>query len=173
MKYKNYWKDICRIHLLTKHYLLIAEEMSADGEMFLQPLKEHRDAYDHIIRVYAAQSGMSRPDNLEHYIKSNLSKAIGHEYRAFFDTADWLSMICRDIINNVLKGTTVEEIERKYSHYKELKEFLLKLPEMIAEQREHKDIGSDLLTEVDQYAELLDRLIQYYKDLVEVFEIER
>ena len=53
MKFEEFWIDICKIHLFTKHYLLLAEELSEEGELFLQPLKEHRDAYDHVVRVYA------------------------------------------------------------------------------------------------------------------------
>lgn len=171
MKFEHYWEDICRIHLLTKHYLLLAEEMSTGGEMFLQPLKEHRDAYDHIIRVYAAKNGINKPEQREQYMKSNMSKAIGHEYRAFFDTADWLSLICRDKINRMLEGKRAEDIERRYSGYKELRVFLLDLPGQIAEQRERKDVGSDLLEEVDRYVDILDRLIQYCRELSLAIEV--
>ena len=38
----QYWKEISKNHLLTKHYLLLAEEKGE--EIFIQPIKEHRDA---------------------------------------------------------------------------------------------------------------------------------
>ncbi len=88
MKLEHYWEDICRIHLLTKHYLLLAED-----------------------------------------------------------------------------------IENRYSRYKELKTFLLDLPGQIAEQRERKDVGSDLLEEVDRYVDILDRLIQYCRELSLAMEV--
>lgn len=121
MSYKNYWDDICKIHLFTKHYLLLAEEMSVDGDLFLQPLKEHRDAYDHIIRVYAALGKKINVDNADEYMKNNMSKALGHEYRAFFDTADWLTLICRERINDLLAEKSREEVVKKYSNYSNLK----------------------------------------------------
>lgn len=171
MKYDDYWKSICEIHLLTKHYLLLAEEMCDEGDLFLQPLKEHRDAYDHIIRVYAAKEAISSPENPEEYMKSNMSKAIGHEYRAFFDTADWLSFICRKKINALLAGKKREEIIAKYSGYDELKVMLLALPGQIAEQREHKDVGNnDMLTEVNKYALILNSLIQKWGELYMAFD---
>lgn len=170
MKYDDYWKNICEIHLLTKHYLLLAEEMCDEGDLFLQPLKEHRDAYDHIIRVYAAKETISSPDNPEEYMRSNMSKAIGHEYRAFFDTADWLSLICRRKINVLLAGKKSEEIRAKYSKYDELKELLLSLPGQIAEQREHKDVGNDMLAEVNKYASILDSLVQKWGELYMAFD---
>ncbi len=83
MKFEEFWIDICKIHLFTKHYLLLAEELSEEGELFLQPLKEHRDAYDHVVRVYAVQNHISELDNPDVYMQKNMSKALGHEYRAF------------------------------------------------------------------------------------------
>ena len=54
MDLSSHWKQLCELHSRTKHYLLIAEELSEEGDVFLQPLKEHRDAYDHIIRAQSA-----------------------------------------------------------------------------------------------------------------------
>ena len=51
-KFKTYWDNICKIYFLTKHYLILSEEISDDFDTFLQPIKEHRDAFDHIARVY-------------------------------------------------------------------------------------------------------------------------
>ena len=82
---EHYWRQISNIHLLTKHYLLIAEEI--DERAFIQPLKEHRDAYDHIIRIYGIDFTEKKAANLKQYKESNMKKALGHEYRAFFDTA--------------------------------------------------------------------------------------
>ncbi len=168
-KLEDSWIRICNIHLLTKHYLLIAEEMNADGDMFLQPLKEHRDAYDHIIRVYAVLIGKNKQDNPEEYIKKNMSKAEGHEYRAFFDTADWISIICREKIYNILDKYGMDVVKDKYQNYDELKGFLAELPQKIAEQREKKDIGRSSFDVADSYMEILDKLIEYWKELSLVF----
>lgn len=173
MKFEEYWNDICKIHLFTKHYLLLAEELATEGDLFLQPLKEHRDAYDHVIRVYATQKGINKVKNPDSYMQKNMSKALGHEYRAFFDTADWLTLICREKINSLLCGKSREEIEKKYLNYKELKKMLLELPNEIAQLRENKDVGKDnisLLDEVDQYVKILDKLLLYYNELVIAIE---
>lgn len=173
MKFEEYWDDICKIHLFTKHYSLLAEELSVEGELFLQPLKEHRDAYDHVIRVYATKNRINEVDDVDAYMQKNMSKALGHEYRAFFDTADWLTLICRERINKLLQGETRADIERKYPGYKELKKMLLSLPDEIAQLRENKDIGKEsttVLDEVDQYVKILDKLLRYYKELVIAIE---
>lgn len=48
------WKKIYQLHQKTKIYLLTAEEISENGDALIQPLKEHRDAYDHIVRIFAS-----------------------------------------------------------------------------------------------------------------------
>lgn len=168
MGFEDYWNEICKIHLFTKHYLLIAEELSVEGDLFLQPLKEHRDAYDHIIRVYATKIGLNNPTNSDIYMKKNMSKALGHEYRAFFDMADWFTLICRERTNKLLANISRIKIDELYPEYKQLKRMLLELPEEIANLRENKDIGKNdgsLLVEVDNYVKILDKLLYHYKRL--------
>lgn len=75
--------------------MLIAEEIAEKGEIFIQPLKEQRDAFDHLMRcygVYFSHQETVGGENLEKYVLINLDKACGHIYRAFFDTADWLTL---------------------------------------------------------------------------------
>lgn len=175
MVYKDYWDDICKIHLFTKHYLLLAEEMSIEGDLFLQPLKEHRDAYDHIIRVYVALGKKIHVENADEYMKNNMSKALGHEYRAFFDTADWLTLICRERINNLLEGKSREDVEKKYSNYTNFKKMLINLPKEIASLRERKDVGKtskSFMSDIDKYVEILDKLLDYYTELTEAIDID-
>ena len=50
---KNLIDQMVSVHLYTKKYLLVAEEVAEEGELFLQPLKEHRDAFDHLMRCYS------------------------------------------------------------------------------------------------------------------------
>ena len=76
------------LHIYTKKYLLIAEEIAEKGEIFIQPLKEQRDAFDHLMRcygVYFSHQETVGGENLEKYVLINLDKACGHIYRAFFD----------------------------------------------------------------------------------------
>lgn len=170
----EYWKDICNLHLLTKHYALIAEELALNSETFLQPMKEHRDAYDHIIRVYSAKIGIyDTLDAKEAYMLGNMSKALGHEYRAFFDTADWISIIIKERLNGLLDGKNKEELKAVYPDYPEFKKRLLDLPEKIASIRENKDIGKgskSIYDEVLAYQEVLDSLISDYKELALVID---
>lgn len=165
----QYWKEISKIHLLTKHYLLLAEEIGE--EIFIQPLKEHRDAYDHIIRIYGMELSNKKIENPKQYKISNMKKALGHEYRAFFDTADWLSLICRKKIRMLLEGKNSVDIEKKLPEYPQIKERLFKIPQEIAELRKEKDIGDSIgiIREVDSYSLVLDEVLEYYHIFYDLF----
>lgn len=96
----HYLSEMSQVHMYTKHYLLIAEELSEEGVAFLKPLKEHRDAYDHFSRIFALTLNENNSlDDAKSYILDNVKKAFGHEYRAFFDMADWFTYICRKYIS--------------------------------------------------------------------------
>ena len=158
------------IHVKTKHYLLIAEELSLEGVAFLQPLKEHRDAYDHLMRIFALHRREELPKNfkIDFYITDNLKKAYGHAYRAFFDTADWLTFICRRYIRSSLSNLKIRKKYEDAGHsFSEAKKLINEVPWQIAQYRENKDISDDkkAIKEVEQYTETLDHLLQIYKDI--------
>lgn len=165
----KYWETICAVHFLTKHYQLIGEEFATDNDLFLQPMKEHRDAYDHIIRVYGYKMNDDVIDNIDDYRSQNFDKALGHEYRAFFDMADWLSIICRKGIRLLVENKSKEEILKVYPQYENIKRDLLTISENIALIREGKDVAKNMLSQVEEYREILDRLLQAYKDLSKIF----
>lgn len=171
-KLKPYWKSICQIYFLTKHYLLIAEELSEDFDTFLQPVKEHRDAFDHVARVYGIGELEKQPNNVEKYQIENLKKAIGHTYRAFFDTADWLSYVCRKEIRKILSQYSREQILNQYPNYDSVKNMLIAVPKQIADIRSTKDLSDDeslLIDEVRKYSDILDQLIEVHSEICKIF----
>lgn len=168
--------DICKcldimseIHSYTKTCIILAEELSEEGDTFLQPLKEHRDAYDHLMRVFALPFKVGHKDadtNFSNYIAENINKALGHEYRAFFDAADWLTFICRKKIREQLSLRSIKKrYKEKYSDYSETQKFINSLPFSIATYRDDKDVskGEDILGEVLLYKETIDKLISIYQ----------
>ncbi len=171
-KLQIYWENICKIYFLTKHYLLLAEELSEDFDTFLQPLKEHRDAFDHIARVYGYNMLNREITNIDNYQQENMRKAIGHTYRAFFDTADWLSYTLRKKIRETISTHTKDEIVSKFSSYESAKAFLKDVPEKIANIRSNKDLSDDesvLAKEVEEYSKLLDELLELYGKIYDAF----
>lgn len=171
MDLSTQWKRLYALHSRTKHYLLIAEELCEEGDVFLQPLKEHRDAYDHIIRAQGAafREDLSEAERTA-YTEKNMDKAYGHEYRAFFDTADWLSYICRRYIRRTLKAQKSKDISA-FEDYENIKILVNDIPLKIAKLREGKDIAiapkeqEDLVkigTLAESYCTVLDSLIDAY-----------
>ena len=127
-KINHYLNEISQVHMYTKHYLLIAEELSDDGMTFLQPLKEHRDAYDHISRIFALSlNDNNRSYNEEEYILDNIRKAFGHEYRAFFDMADWFTYICRKYIREELSFNIKRKKYQEKFDYESTRDFINQL----------------------------------------------
>lgn len=171
-KWSRYWDNICEIYFLTKHYLLLAEELSEDFDTVFQPVKEHRDAFDHVARVYGYKLLKDDIKDIESYRSANMRKAVGHAYRAFFDTADFLSYVCRRKIRELLQGKSREEIIQKYPQYEDSRRLLNELPEKIAKIRENKDVSDDeceLVKEVEEYRIILDDLLKIYKTINRIF----
>lgn len=169
-KFEKEIKEIVVIHNFTKHYILLGEELSDDFETYLQPVKEFRDAYEHIVRVFTKCIGLGDAGSnmkKEEYVQKNLSKALGHEYRAFFDVADWFSIICRKRIYDMVQGYTYEQLCNKYPKYPEMKNRLYLISEEIATIRDKKDISSNIFDEVNHYQYALVELLGYYRDLVQ------
>lgn len=163
------------LHRLTKHYLLIAEELSEDGFTFLQPLKEHRDAYEHLVRVFAlsTKNDIETDFDSKAYIEKNINKAFGHEYRAFFDAADWLTFACRSFVRKKLSLLTIKKAyisKYKEEGYQVAKNLINSVPFEIAKYREKKDVGNNnaLLNEVYEYQKTLEKLITLYKNICDL-----
>lgn len=162
----HYFDKMSQIHMYTKHYLLITEEISEEGITFLQPLKEHRDAYDHLMRIYAIPIKVNKDIDVEKYVLDNVKKAFGHEYRAFFDTADWFTYICRKYIREELSfGAKKKKYKEVYADFENVKSFINEVPFLISKYREEKDISNHelILNEVLDYKETMDKLLTIYK----------
>ena len=161
------WQLLCSVHKLTKHYTLLAEEYSIKMSAYIQPMKEHRDAYDHLIRANDVYYGHQNEKDFD-YVLSQLDKAIGHEYRAFYDTLDYLSIILRENLSESLKYFSYTQIINVYPEYENIKKQLLLLPQEIARHREEKDIGNENRIVIAQkYGKIIDELICCYQKIVE------
>ncbi len=163
------WEKICIIHQKTKELWLLSEEFSRskatdlirDLSTFLQPINELKNALEHIIRTQSFELKLHETKEPE-YVLKNLRKALGHEYRAFFDTADYFSMIVRNDIFHMLIPYSSEIITRVMSdYYQAIKNRIIEISNGIAEIRMHKDIGQEgfLIEPTDNYTELIKELL--------------
>lgn len=90
------WKKIYQLHQKTKIYLLTAEEISENGDALIQPLKEHRDAYDHIVRIFASTT-KKVPEGYDYYSyisKETLRKHMDMSIVLFLIRQTGLHTIC-------------------------------------------------------------------------------
>lgn len=162
------WKKIYQLHQKTKIYLLTAEEISENGDALIQPLKEHRDAYGHIVRIFASTT-KKVPEGYDYYsyIKGNLEKAYGHEYRAFFDTADWLAYNLRHNLRERINAIPYNKRNQLIPNCKETIKLLNQYPFEISNLRNDKDIvkESDSDETIKEYENLLRQLIKLYKEI--------
>lgn len=171
-------EQMVSVHFYTKKYLLIAEEIAEQGELFLQPLKEHRDAFDHMMRCYGVflvEDDSMSEEKKQEYIQKNLEKAFGHVYRAFFDTADWLTYILRKFIRIKLKDAGDEICKQNFDNYAQIKKTINEVPFKVAELRGSKDIAklnnqseNSVIKEVKEYIDIIEELIKLRECVISV-----
>lgn len=152
------WEQIVQIHNEAKTLFILAEEMEhARFQSFLPPILEQRHALEHIIRAKADECG-SEPN--QEYQRENLKKALGHEYRSYFDCADWLAVILRDDILTTLRPYDSEHIQDAIpEYYSDLRPQLERIAHKVAQIRAAKDVaGNSIIEGVEQYKEVIRAL---------------
>jgi len=148
------WRQIVQVHNRGKQLFILAEEMDSRFETFLQPLQELKHALEHIIRARASELGLTEGGNPD-YVEESLQKALGHEYRAFFDVADWLGVaVLREKALEQMTRYSPDCISRYFREwYDTVRPRLEKANIEIARIRTDKDVarGSDVIPEVEKY----------------------
>ena len=131
---------------------------------------ELRHALEHVIRAQAVLAGMGGKDTDGDYVLHSFDKAIGHEYRAFFDAADWLSVSIRQRITKTLarfSNRCVDAVLPDY--YKQLRPEIDQICRKIAEIRGAKDIArntnSDIDDKIGKSAEAIEE-VDKYRDVI-------
>ncbi len=162
---------VVEVYLHTKALILDAEEFDVGFRSFLQPKLELVNALEHIMRIEARklrilESGRKDEppaDGVSGYTQGNVDKALGHVYRAFFDTADWFAIRIREKIQQGMSGYShvcISTVAPEY--YRVIRPKLEQAAKDIAAIRKNKDVsGDDILEEVERYTEVLRELREY------------
>lgn len=162
----TFWKNFIYIYTITKELYILAEEYDDEFSSFIQPIKEQRDALEHIVRSYSRMGNevtdLSKED--EEYIRNNLSKATGHIFRAFFDCADVLSISLREKLSRQLKKFSYSQIISIWPEYESERLKLVDMPKKIASMRQKKDIAKDedIVQMVNEYKKNIDTMFDIY-----------
>ena len=159
--HEEQWQKIVVVHNTSKSYFLWCEENGIQLKSFLQPNNELKNAWEHIVRAKAIELGIKKSDNPK-YVEESLNDALAHEYRAFFDICDWLSMTLRKKVIDQLGNYAPETITTVIpDYYSRIRPTLDRACNEIARIRGSKDIAqSDILNHVTAYDAILKELIK-------------
>ncbi|MBQ4052123.1 MAG: hypothetical protein IJD09_00520 [Clostridia bacterium] len=165
---KNFWCDFCKLHKELKRIYILSEEHSKDFSCILQPIKEQRDALEHVVRAYCKIIDKSASDNVS-YIEKNLSKAKGHLYRAYYDTADIFTIILREKISDYLSLFSYNQIISVWDKdvYDKERKYLIRVNKEIAELR----IKKDVIEKEDEREEIFSQYHAIISHLFELYEL--
>ena len=159
------WKLIAEVHQHTKELLTLAEEISPGLKSFIPPVKEQRDALEHIIRAKAYELDLKKVDN-QNYVEDQIDKTLGHIYRAFFDAADYFCILMRKRIRNAVTQYDSEIIKTVLpNYYSEIRPKLENINLEISKIRQSKDIAKKegLIDEVEKYRQTTLELYEHAK----------
>ncbi len=159
-----------------KELELYVQEESKDLEFFLQPFAEQMRGLDHFMRAVnkglfrrsttsSADRGKLDDDN---YIDGNLMRSRSHFVRAFFDIADFCSLVMREKIRDLLaehsNACITATIPRYYS---DIRPDLDRFAVDVAGYRAGKDvISDDCISVVRAYRARLDGLVDVTRSIL-------
>lgn len=161
------WEHLVKIHFLTKGLILRAEELEFwDHKTYIQPIREERDAFEHVCRGVADYLGLKSPKTGGDYLSSTLEAARKHTVRAFFDAADWYGSVLRTGIRTRLSPYSSQTIRSAIPDY--FTGLMLRIDEIIdriVQCREEKDASDEPGTyqEAKTYADLVLELEGVYR----------
>jgi len=164
------WSKVVQLHQYTKSLILLAEEHELEEwKTFLHPVLEQRDALNHICIAIGGEIDIP-PNPKAGYIDDSLDKALAHLYRAFFDTADWIGIILREKIIEVVKPYDNECITAVApEYYERIRPDLEQLNSNLAKLRNSKDECTDssvMISQAENYTQKIEKLLKDYKLLI-------
>lgn len=154
--------NLLKTYQESKKLFTRAEEVLIEMQFFIAPMLEHRDALDHIMRyMEMRQAGLSQQ------ALNELNKALGHEIRAYFDTADFVCVTVRQYIASSMKSISKRKVERIWSDYLKIREKVLKVSEEIAEIRITRKGTMEC---IEKYKVVLDEIFEIYSEYISKIE---
>jgi len=158
-------KKICELYAIVKEAILYSDEIDESKKTNLNITNELRNAFDHLMRVHAAETGVNAKVGKD-YIETNIEKCYGHIYRAGYDTFDMLCITLRFEISKIMAQFSNDTIKTVFPEYfKIVRIDLHKLDKAIANVKMEKDVGNPNHRNFTKYAEISMRLRKHY-DLV-------
>ena len=135
-------KQITQLYGKVKELIIFCEENHEEFKSNLHVVKELRDAFDHLMRVFAVKLDIKKEKD-ENYIQINLDKVFGHVYRAGYDTLDYATLILRDKINKEVINFSSSAIQSAIpTYYSEVRPTVESITSDIIKLRINKDVAT-------------------------------
>lgn len=157
---KKYQKDLYEVYMAYKKLFIEAEDILEPMKFFLAPMIEHRDALDHIMRYFDE-------DKVSEKMVKELDKALAHELRAYFDTADFVCITVRSEISNSLHHVSTRKIKKQWNEYSETKSWIVSISEKISKIRQERNASVESMR---RYQDIMDEVLKVYKHYVAEIE---
>lgn len=172
--FQKFWEKYNYVYNKQKELCILSEEYDNELCTFVQPIKEQKDSLDHITRAYKDYyDSISCKNSADAKIEDNLDKALGHIFRAYYDTADFLSIVIRRTLSMHLQQFTYKQIITVWREYEDNRRWLVTFPTLMAGLRNNKGINSsfnDIKEKVDAYYEPIEHLFELFNTfMLEVY----
>ena len=154
--------NIYNLYKDCKELIIKCEELLPQMKLFVAPLLEHRDAFDHVMLALHNKEQRGYVDI------DNLKSAYGHETRAFFDIADYAFIKTREYINKALKRVSNRKINKVWPEYKSIKAQVYNWSMKIAEIRSQRTATTE---SVERYKEeIIPSIFSILEDFIKNIE---
>lgn len=162
-------RKLADLYAQAKVLILYSEEIDPGARSNVQVIKELRDANDHLMRVLAARLSATPPTGASElgYCEKNLDKAIGHVYRAAFDSLDGTVMSLRERIAKILESYPLAAIKEVIPNYWELRTKLDVLTKDVASHRAAKDVAGNVAETLNLYVQDTEQVKGFYSQIVQ------
>lgn len=173
--------------LLTRYFkvkelMLQSEDIDAEAKANIQIYNELRSCLDHLMVVFLAQHSELLDDNLfdeaskkmllelkspEQVARKNVSSAIKHLDRAFFDCCDFIYLSYRNLINGVLQRCTDEDIQSVLpTYFTKMKPELDRAGELTKSFRMARTQSEEKRNSViEEFTNMMERVAAYAKQI--------
>ena len=164
------FKEIACLYSKVKKLIIFCEENHDEFKSNLHVVKELRDSFDHLMRIFAIKFELKEIEDVERrdeYIELNMAKIYGHVYRAGYDSLDYASLILRDKINKEMSSFSPSAIQAAIpDYYSNMRPSVEKITSEIVNFRLDKDVADSSPEQFTQYVENVEQLNKIFDDIV-------
>lgn len=179
---KEEFERLLTRYFKVKELMLQSEDLDAEAKANIQIYNEMRSCLDHLMMVFLAQHNDlldtkvfdedSRDmfkifESPEQVSQKNISSAIKHLDRAFFDCCDFIYLSYRNLISSVLRRCTDEDIQAVLpTYFSRMKPDLDEAGELTKSFRMARTQSKEKKNEViETFAAMMGKIAEYAKQI--------